>query len=63
MLRKPYRLRSSREFSRVYQSGRKAVSPHLVVRVLEHPPEAQPEQAELWCWLSPHKHQRELELW
>ncbi len=46
MLPKPYRLRLSRDFSRVYQSGRKAVSPHLVVRVLKRTQEAQPERVE-----------------
>jgi len=46
VLPKPHRLQRSRDFSRVYQSGRKAVSDHLVVRVLEHAPEAQPAQVE-----------------
>ncbi len=35
MLPKPQRLRSSRDFSKVYHLGSKAVSAHLVVRVLE----------------------------
>lgn len=34
MLPKPHRLCKTQEFTRVYQGGRKAVSPHLVLRVL-----------------------------
>ena len=35
VLPKPQRLRRSRDFSKVYRLGHKAVSAHLVVRVLE----------------------------
>ncbi len=34
MLPKPHRLCTTQEFSRVYQGGRKAASPHLILRVL-----------------------------
>ncbi|MFZ4638855.1 MAG: ribonuclease P protein component [Nodosilinea sp.] len=36
MLARHHRLCSSQDFSRVYQVGRRAVSPHLIVRVLAH---------------------------
>jgi ribonuclease P protein component len=34
VLPKPHRLCTTQDFTRVYQGGRKALSPHLVVRVL-----------------------------
>ncbi len=39
VLPKHNRLRRSRDFSQVYQRGRKAVSAHLVVRVWQLPPQ------------------------
>ncbi|TVP62762.1 MAG: ribonuclease P protein component [Leptolyngbya sp. LCM1.Bin17] len=45
MLPKHHRLRSSRDFSRVYKHGKKAVSTHLIVRIY-HGDKAQSAQAE-----------------
>jgi ribonuclease P protein component len=46
VLPKQHRIRRSKDFSHVYRSGRKAVSAHLVVRVLTGLDEAQPNSAE-----------------
>jgi ribonuclease P protein component len=46
VLPKHQRLRHSRDFSRVYRFGRKAVSAHLIIRVLADSPQAQSLQAE-----------------
>ena len=49
MLPQPHRLKQTRDFSKVYRHGKKAVSNHLVLRVLPDPAVAQP-QAEHFCF-------------
>ena len=43
MLPQPHRLKQTRDFSKVYRYGKKAVSKHLVLRVLSISPIAQPK--------------------
>jgi ribonuclease P protein component len=50
VLPKQHRIRHSKDFSRVYRSGRKATSAHLVVRVLKGLDEAQPNAVEPLSW-------------